>query len=141
MQFLQRFLLIVLLIGIEVLFVPLPLAFMALFMLLFFYNEEQALLFAFAAGFLFDVLLLKPFGSTSILFLLLLFVTVLYKRKYAKDNLFFLVFALVANIIVLEFVLYGHIALAQSIGSAILAMILVKRFFSTPKYESWYRIS
>ena len=141
MQLSRRLFLIALLIGIEVQFVPIPLAFIALFMLLFFYDEEQALTLACIAGFFFDVLLVKPLGSTSLFLLVLLFVTVLYKKKYAHDNLFFLAFALIVNILILEFVLYGRIALTQSITSSVLVMVLARLFFATPKYESWYRIS
>ena len=126
----------------EVWFFPLPLAFIALFLYHHLYGEQQALLVAFILGFLFDIILIRTLGTTSFLFLILLFATTLYKRKYASGNFIFLAVAIFLSILILEFILYNHIAPAASTTSTFIAILLF-RIFSTKEnpYESWYRFS
>lgn len=141
MYFVKVSLFLALLVFLEVLLIPLPLAFIALFIWLLFYDEGEALCLAFITGSLFDVLLLKTLGTTSLLFLVLLFVTVLYKKKYAPDNLIFLAIAAFVSVLILEFTLQHHVVLAPSLVSSMLVVFFAKRFFARSKYESWYRLS
>lgn len=126
----------------ELWFFPLPFAFVALFLWGQLYSEEQAMLLAFLLGFIFDVLIIRSLGTTSLTLVTILFITMLYKRKYASHNLIFLGVAMFLSTLALTFILYKRIAIGESIASTIITIFFV-RIFSTrsSQYESWYRIS
>lgn len=126
----------------ELWFFPLPFCFVALFLWQQLYSQKQALIGAFLAGFLFDIFLIRPLGTTSFVFIVLLFLNTLYRRKYASTNILFLAASMFVSTFVLELFLYKNIAIAASITSTLIT-VLFAHIFSTKenRYESWHRIS
>lgn len=140
MRFARLVFFIIMLSLLELFFVPLPVVFITLFLFFHFYDEEHGLVLAFVVGFLFDILLLRPLGTTAMLFMILLFITSLYRRKYEATNIFFLGMMIFVSILVLEFTLTKTIAIQIGLFGMVVTMI-IGRFFvpTTQKYESWYR--
>lgn len=132
---------IIILCLLELFLVPLPLVFIALFLFFHYYNKEGGIILAMIAGFLFDILLLFPLGTTPMIFMGLLFLPTLYRRKYEATNLFFLAVVVFISILVFEFILSRTIAISSALFGMI-ATVIVGRFFvpSPPKYESWNRV-
>lgn len=121
---------------------PLPLCFIFLFLWQLLYSKEEAMVLAFFAGFVFDLLLLRTLGTTSILFITLLFLIFLYKRKFQTDNVLFVVASTFVSFLILEFTYRGVIDVAAALFYTVITLILVRLLFK-PKtaYESWYRVS
>ena len=142
MRFVRILCFFVIIALLEIMLVPLPFTFIALFLWQQLYSKEEALVLAFLCGFLFDIFFLQTLGTTSMLFMTLLFAIVLYKRKYQAHNIIFVGVAVFLSILVLEFFLRRSIVLLPSIISVAIAIILARAFSTSGKqYESWYRIS
>lgn len=126
----------------EVLFVGLPLVFMALFLWQQLKSEDEAFVFAFLVGFLLDILLLRPLGFSSALMLTLLFLPTLYKRKYQVNNVFFLGVTLFLTTVLLTFVASKTLEIGPSIISMLIVIVLLKLFSrGSQRYESGFRFS
>ncbi|GEM_PF-3806153 len=142
MNVLRNFILLVALAVAEIFLVPLPFVFMALFLWVSFISEYEGLIFAFTAGFLFDLFFLKAFGTTSISFLLILFILILYKRKVRMNNIVFLTFGSFASLFTVEYIWRGGVSFAPPILGTIIILFLVRLLFKEEvQYESWYRLS
>lgn len=55
-------------------------------------QEKEALVFAFIAGVLFDLLSLNTLGITSLVLVFCVFLVILYQRKFTSKNLLFWLF-------------------------------------------------
>ncbi|MBI2036703.1 hypothetical protein HYT17_03675 [Candidatus Microgenomates bacterium] len=142
MNFLRNFLLLAFLALVEIFAVPLPLVFIALFLWVSFINQYEALILGFMIGFVFDLFFLKAFGSTSIFFLLVLFVLTLYKQKVRMGNIVFLTFGSFVSFFVIEYMLGGGVSFAVPLLSTIIILFTVRLLFKEEaQYESWYRLS
>jgi len=113
---------------IELVLVPFPLTFIALFLWQQLYNNEEALVFAFLTGFIFDILLIRPLGITAICFMVILFITMLYKRKYHDRNAFFLGVIVFLSMLALDYMYAKNTHIFTSIFGALLTVILAKVF-------------
>jgi rod shape-determining protein MreD len=69
----------------------LPLVLSMLLVLAVNLRKQDVFVAAFLAGFLLDVLLVRPVGVTSIFFLCMLLLVFLYEKKYEIKSLFFVV--------------------------------------------------
>lgn len=134
MRIIQILLLFLLLCFIELVLVPFPLVFIALFLWQQVQSEKEAVVFAFAAGFLFDILLIRPLGSTAMLFMIALLLTILYKRKYHPKNALFLGTIVFVSVVVLDYFYTQHIHMSQAVFAAILTVFLARVF--SPSFES-----
>lgn len=126
----------------ELLFVPVPLAFLLLLLWSQFAHEEEALILAFMLGFLFDIALLRPFGTTSTLFMALLFVALLYKRKFQTTNAFFLTLLTFVSVLVIEYTYQRTVMVFFGLIVSIITVVVARVLFPEKlRYESWYRVS
>lgn len=142
MRFTRNIIFIFVLACIEFFFVPLPFAFIGLFLWQQFVSENEAFILAFITGFLFDIVDIRVFGTTSLLLTIMLFVSSLYKRKYTTSNLFFLAIVTFIDVFILEYMYAKQISIFPSIASMLILVITVLLFSkSTKHYESWYRFS
>lgn len=127
---------------IELFFLPLPVTFLFLFLWSQFASRSEALFSAFIGGLFFDILLLRPIGTTSLLFLVLLFVGFLYQRKFQTENPLFVTILAFVSFLVLEFSYTGVVTVGPLCFYAILTVVLARIFFKRQTiYESWYRFS
>lgn len=129
MVYFQLFLFSTILIFIELLFLPLPFFLVAMLLWSIYVAEDYALITAFIGGILYDILLLRPIGYTSFLLLMLLFVAIVYKRKFQSTNFLFLVFwSFVSSII---FVYFNIHAVMWGVGilCAGITLFLARLFF------------
>lgn len=69
----------------------LPLVLSILLVLAVNLRKQDVFVVAFLAGFLLDVLLVRPVGVTSIFFLCILLLVFLYEKKYEIKSLFFVI--------------------------------------------------
>lgn len=69
----------------------LPLVLSMLLVLAVNVHKQDVFVAAFLAGFLLDVMLVRPVGLTSIFFLCMLLLVFLYEKKYEIKSLFFVV--------------------------------------------------
>lgn len=142
MNILRTLILFVLLALMEIFLVPLPFVFIAIFLWVLFINEYEGLILAFTVGFLFDLFFLKPFGTTAISYLLVLFILTLYKRKVRTGNIVFLTIGSLASFFTIEYILRGGVSFAPSVFATIIVLFLTRLLFKEEtQYESWYRLS
>lgn len=138
MQFAKLLLFLILLVFIEIVFVPFPFAFIALFLWAQFRSEEEALILALISGMLLDLFLLRPMGVTSLLFLILLWFTMLYKRKYRRYNRIFIAVFAFLSLLVIEYFYQSSFFLLRAGGGAVLVLLLAKMHFKMEDmYEAW----
>ncbi len=71
----------------------LPLVLMMLLITATKIKSSDGFFLAFSAGFILDVLLLRPLGETSVYFLIVLLLLVLYERKYEVASVLFVTIA------------------------------------------------
>jgi rod shape-determining protein MreD len=142
MRFIKLLGFFVVLVFLEVTLVPFPFSFVALFLWVQFCEESEAFLLAFIVGLLFDLLLLRPLGESSLLFLLLLWLTTLYKRKFQHQNIIFLSLLAFLCLSAIELFYKGSFPFVRAFLGAVFTLILARMHFKTEeKYESWYRLS
>lgn len=142
MRVAQTILFFIMLTFAEALLIPFPLVFIALFLWAQFRSEEEAFFSVLLCGFLFDVLFLRTFGTTPLLFLILLWLTMLYKQKYSAHNIIFLGLAAFVSIGIIEYSYQSSMLWVHATLGMILTLFLAKVHFKMENsYEPWYRVS
>lgn len=142
MNFIRLTIFVIILSLIEVLFVPIPLVFIWLLLWLQFKSEKEAFILAFIAGFLFDIFFIRTLGTTSLIFTSILFVMILYKRKFDPHNSVFLGIATFASTLVISLSASGVFDILLNAVYTIMTVILSRLIFPTyTQYESWSRVS
>src|SRR6266705_745987 len=101
-----------------------PLVFICIFLLSIIKRDSSVFPVAFFAGLLLDLLTVRPLGLTSIFFLCVVLLVLLYQRKYEINSYpFVLTASFLGSLLFLWIFGYGNIFL-QSVLSSILAVIL-----------------
>lgn len=127
---------------VEIFFVPMPLVFIALLLWILFISQWQALFLSFLAGLLFDILLLQPIGTSSIVFLILLFLMILYKKKFQSNNIVFLFAATFLSVLAIKYIYIGVLTLSLPVTAGLVTMFLYRLFFvKESSYETRYWFS
>lgn len=113
-----------------VFFLPLTATFLVIVAL--FEEKENVFSLGFLAGLFLDILQVRPLGTTSALFLLILFFTFLYKRKFIGKNPFFVGLAVFLSSFASSFLVMREfeVSLIQALVFAFLALIFL--FFFKP---------
>jgi|SRR5216683_5219682 len=102
----------------------LPLVFICLLCLTIFMRNLFLFIFAFLVGIFLDVFALRAIGETSIFLLFIVFLMLLYQRKYEINSYpFVLIASFLGSLVYLLLFSYQHV-LWQSILSSIIAVIL-----------------
>lgn len=78
---------------IEATIIPLPLTLLVILLMSVFYEGETVFLVALIAGFILDGLAMRGLGSTSIFYLVFLFLVFIYESKFERKSLPFICLA------------------------------------------------
>lgn len=104
----------------------LPLLFLLLLAIFFKEKRSWIFIFAFLSGLALDVLLIRPFGQTSLFFVIFIFVLLLYGQKFEIQNSSFMVIAtFLGELLYLFLFNYNHIV-QQALISSLAAFLLWK---------------
>ena len=123
----------------EVLLVPFPFALMFLVIWQQLYSESDALVYACIAGIFLDIFFIRTLGTTSLIFMILLFTLTLYKRKYSSENILFVACSMFLSVLFIEYLFTRTIAPLTALVSGAITVILTTLIAkSRSKYESWY---
>lgn len=142
MSFFSKVIFVFILGYIELFLYPLPSAFIVLLLWSQFGSEKEALILAFLTGLLFDVVLLRTIGTTSLLFTTAIFIATLYKRKFQRENFFFLAVLSFGMLGFIEFTYRGSFSFFPLAAYTVLTLILARVLFVTViPYEPWNRVS
>ena len=102
----------------------LPLVFICLLCLTIFIRNLSLFIVAFLAGILLDAFALRSLGETSIFFLLLIFLILLYQRKYEINSYpFVLMASFLGSLLYLSIFGYGN-AVWVACASAVIAVVI-----------------
>ena len=109
---------------IEATFTTIPLA--LLLLINFLVQEKKSWVFAaaFFSGLALDILSLRYFGSTSLYFVIVLFIINLYERKFETSNIYFVLFTSFVGSFFYLTVFEVRLALSQAVLSALLGSII-----------------
>lgn len=114
----------------------LPLVFICLLILTIFMRNLFLFILAFLVGIFLDAFVLRPLGESSIFLLFIVFLTLLYQRKYEINSYPFVMIASFCGSLVF-LLLFGYAnVLGQSILSAIIAVFLFIIFRLNVKKET-----
>lgn len=88
--------------------------------------QKSAVVFpvAFLTGFILDIMAVRPWGETSLLFIVYLFLVLLYQRKYEIDSLPFVFVASFSGSLLFLTLFVHHAIIIQSLISAIFAVVV-----------------
>lgn len=102
----------------------LPLVFLCLLLVTIFMRNLFLFILAFLAGIFLDAFVLRPIGEASIFLLFIVFLILLYQRKYEINSYpFVMIASFFGSLVFLLLFGYGH-AIEQAIISAIIAVFL-----------------
>jgi len=109
----------------------LPLVLICLFILTIFMRNLFLFILAFVAGMLLDVFALRQVGQTSIFLLLIVFLLLLYQRKYEINSYpFVLISSFVGSLVFLLLFGYGNVIVLAVLSSVIGVVLFgIRRFF------------
>ena len=118
------FILLIISIFLEGTVTSLPLVFLCLLCLTILLRDSWLFLVAFLAGIFLDTFALRPLGESSIFFLIVVFLILLYQRKYEINTYpFVLIASFVGSLIFLIIFAYNAAVILASV-SAIIAILL-----------------
>jgi|SRR5947207_15648571 len=125
--------------------IQLPLVLLVLCTFAVIYRTEWIFPLGFIAGIWLDELLFRPVGSSSLFFLLFLFIIFLYERKFELRSIWFVVFiSCIGSLLFL--LLFGHTQLLLqvlvSVGMGLLLFFLFSFFQPLPQRDmlgTWKR--
>lgn len=118
------FILLLISIFLEGTVTSLPLVFLCLLCLTILLRDSWLFLVAFLAGIFLDTFALRPLGESSIFFLIVVFLILLYQRKYEINTYpFVLIASFVGSLIFLVIFAYNAAVILASV-SAIIAILL-----------------
>lgn len=121
------YLLVMLFLGIvEATIFEFPLVLIALISFAAIKKDATIFFLAFFSGFFLDMLLLRTFGLTSVVFVTFLFLIMLYQRKFEIGSLYFVGFATFFLSFFYALIFSYSLSLLQATGSVFLAIL----FFS-----------
>lgn len=117
----------------EATFVEFPLVLIVLVCLAAIKKDATIFFLAFFAGFFLDMLLLRTFGLTSIVFVTYIFLIMLYQRKFEIGSVYFVSFATFFLTFFYALIFSYSLSLLQATGSVFLAILffsLLRAFLS-----------
>lgn len=129
MSFFAKLIVILALGLIEGTTVPIPLAMLTLTILSIYSEKQSTFLLAILAGIFLDILQVRIVGTTSLVFLVIVFVIFLYKRKLATKNPVFIGIAVFLSTIFYSFLIYQEFILALSQALMLTLLVLVPVLF------------
>lgn len=109
---------------IEATFITLPLSLLLLANFLVLEKKPWVFTAAFFSGLVLDILLLRFLGSTSLYFVIFLYIMYLYERKFETANLYFILFASFIGCFVYLTVFHVRLAFTQSVAAAFLGVAI-----------------
>ena len=119
------------LLFIEASFTTIPVAFLFLLLLTIFKKSSIVFIVAFFVGVLMDILLLRPLGMTSMVYLLILFLVTLYDRKFEIATTSFIGFSSFFGSLIYLLVFQNQVPILQAIVSAIFAVLAAITLFKS----------
>ena len=109
---------------IEATFTTIPLALLLLINFLILEKKSWVFAASFFSGLALDILSLRYLGSTSLYFVIVLFIINLYERKFETSNIYFVLFTSFVGSFFYLTVFEVRLALSQAVLSAFLGSII-----------------
>jgi rod shape-determining protein MreD len=103
-----------------------PFMLLILLCLMVVYQEDWIFLLAFIFGLLFDLVLFKPLGMSSVFYLSILFLILLYQRKFEIATGYFVAIASFLSSMIYLLVFGYNNVLLQSILASVFSIIVFK---------------
>lgn len=135
------FILLALALIVESTLVSLPLTLLFLIIVTVWRKSHHMLLLAFLSGLILDVLLVRSIGVTSIFFLVVIAVMILYQRKYELRSPFFVIpFSMAASMLFVIFFPVSqpliHVILSTLLASVLFlgSSVIAKRTYERQRY-------